>query len=107
VVYGHEELMMISAGGIVIRTPIETISEHAGRSTSGVILMRLQSGDRLAAIALLEPSPNGDQPDEPESESLADVPIDAEEPEVSQLLATEGTYDPDEEAEAQEAEEEE
>jgi hypothetical protein len=92
--------MMISAGGIVIRTPIETISERTGRSTSGVILMRLLSGDRLAAIALLEPSPNGDQPDEPESESLADVPIDAEEPEVTQLLATEGTYDPDEELEA-------
>jgi DNA gyrase subunit A len=108
VVYGHEELMMISTGGIVIRTPIETISERTGRSTSGVILMRLQSGDRLAAIALLEPSPNGDQPDEPESESLADVPIDAEEPEVSDLLATEGTYDPDEELEeADEAEEEE
>jgi DNA gyrase subunit A len=99
VVYGHEELMMISAGGIVIRTPIDTISEHAGRATSGVILMRIQSGDRLAAIALLEPSPNGDQPDDQSSESLADVPIHAEEPEVAEVLSTEGTYDPDEELE--------
>jgi DNA gyrase subunit A len=59
VVQGFEELMMISAGGIVIRTPLETISERAGRATSGVILMNLRDGDRLAAIAILEPSPNG------------------------------------------------
>jgi hypothetical protein len=65
VVHGFEELMMISAGGIVIRTPLETISERAGRATSGVILMNLRDGDRLAAIAILEPSTNGngDDPD--------------------------------------------
>src|SRR6202022_925769 len=63
VVRGHEELMMISAGGIVIRTPLETISERAGRATSGVILMNLRDGDRLAAIAILEPSPNGNGDD--------------------------------------------
>jgi DNA gyrase subunit A len=63
VVQGHEELMMISAGGIVIRTPLETISERSGRATSGVILMNLREGDRLAAIALLEPSPNGNGDD--------------------------------------------
>jgi DNA gyrase subunit A len=60
VVEGTEELMMISTGGIVIRTPIETISEHSGRATSGVTVMKLRDGDRLAAIALLEPSANGD-----------------------------------------------
>jgi DNA gyrase subunit A len=53
VVQGHEELMMISADGIVLRTPLETISERSGRATSGVILMNLRDGDRLAAIALL------------------------------------------------------
>lgn len=89
---------MISAGGIVIRTAIETISERTGRSTSGVILMRLQSGDRLAAIALLEPSANG--ADGPESDSLADVPIVAEEPEVTEALTTE-TQDEDDELSAE------
>jgi DNA gyrase subunit A len=59
VVRGDEELMMISAGGIVIRTPLDTISERTGRATSGVILMNLREGDRLAAIAIIEPSPNG------------------------------------------------
>jgi DNA gyrase subunit A len=63
VVQGYEELMMISAGGIVIRTPLETISERSGRATSGVILMNLRDGDRLAAIALLEPSSNGNGDD--------------------------------------------
>jgi hypothetical protein len=64
VVFGYEELMMISAGGIVIRTPLETISERTGRATSGVILMNLRDGDRLAAIAILEPSANGNGDDD-------------------------------------------
>jgi DNA gyrase subunit A len=59
VVKGYEELMMISAGGMVVRTAIETISERTGRLTSGVKLMNVRDGDRLAAIAILEPSPNG------------------------------------------------
>src|SRR5204863_3910122 len=44
VVQGYEELMMISAGGIVIRTPLETISERTGRLTSGVRVMNLREG---------------------------------------------------------------
>src|SRR5579859_2931184 len=59
VVKGYEELMMISAGGMVVRTAIETISERSGRLTSGVKLMNVRDGDRLAAIAILEPSTNG------------------------------------------------
>jgi DNA gyrase subunit A len=84
VVQGHEELMMISADGIVLRTPLETISERAGRATSGVILMNLREGDRLAAIALLEPSPNGNGDDnghtviaDGDEELLAVLPAEA------------------------------
>ena len=73
VVQGYEELMMISAGGIVIRTPLETISERTGRATSGVILMNLREGDRLAAIAILEPSTNGNG-DDNGAESPGDAP---------------------------------
>jgi DNA gyrase subunit A len=73
VVQGYEELMMISAGGIVIRTPLETISERTGRATSGVILMNLRDGDRLAAIAILEPSPNGNGDDDATDVDDADV----------------------------------
>jgi DNA gyrase subunit A len=74
VVQGYEELMMISAGGIVIRTPLETISERSGRATSGVILMNLRDGDRLAAIAILEPSTNGNgNGDDDEAGPVADA----------------------------------
>ena len=74
VVRGYdEELMMISAGGIVIRTPLETIREYAGRMTSGVILMNLRDGDRLAAIAILEPSTNGNGDDPAASETDAEL----------------------------------
>jgi DNA gyrase subunit A len=78
VVRGHEELMMISTNGIVIRTPLETISERTGRATSGVILMNLRENDRLAAIAVLEPSPNGG-----EVEEVEQVEEEAEESEPS------------------------
>jgi DNA gyrase/topoisomerase IV subunit A len=70
--------MMISTNGIVIRTPLETISERTGRATSGVILMNLRENDRLAAIAVLEPSPNGG-----EVEEVEQVEEEAEESEPS------------------------
>ncbi len=72
VVYGHEELMMISANGIVIRMAIETISEYSGRATSGVTVMRLDEGDRVAAVAILEPSANGDD-EGPDDNAEVDV----------------------------------
>ncbi len=97
VVRGHEELMMISTGGIVIRTALDTISEHASRATSGVTVMSLRQGDRLAAMALLEPAANGDG--EPVDEtSLAEVPILAEEPDVVAALTPGSTVDLDAEA---------
>jgi DNA gyrase subunit A len=105
VVEGSEELMMISAGGIVIRTPIETISERTGRATSGVILMNLRDGDRLAAIAILEPSPNGngdDHPGEPVGEEdeavLSALPTQVEE------VVDEGDDDDSEDEEEEESE---
>jgi DNA gyrase subunit A len=109
VVQGYEELMMISAGGIVIRTPLETISERSGRATSGVILMNLREGDRLAAIAILEPSPNGngddtvvsDVPDvaeaEADEETLAALPSRAD------LEASEAEVEADDEDEDEES----
>jgi DNA gyrase subunit A len=104
VVHGFEELMMISAGGIVIRTPLETISERTGRATSGVILMNLRDGDRLAAIAILEPSTNGNGDEggaveEVDEEALAALPSQSD-VEVSEAEAT-----PDDDAAAGDDEE--
>jgi DNA gyrase subunit A len=65
VVRGHEEAMVISASGIVLRTPVDSISAQ-GRAAQGVQLMNLKSGDRVACLALL----NGDDHsgDEPASQ---------------------------------------
>jgi DNA gyrase subunit A len=46
----EEQLIVISEGGQVIRTPIENI-RVTGRQTQGVIIMRLEEGDTVATIA--------------------------------------------------------
>jgi DNA gyrase subunit A len=45
-----EELMMISTAGQVIRIPLDQV-RVSGRQTRGVIIMRLDDGDRVASIA--------------------------------------------------------
>src|SRR5205085_5822568 len=52
VVQGTEEAMVTSASGIVLRTPVASISVQ-GRSAQGVALMNLKVGDRVACVALL------------------------------------------------------
>ena len=52
VVQEDEEAMVISASGIVLRTPVASISEQ-GRTAQGVALMSPRRGDRVACIALL------------------------------------------------------
>ena len=44
------DLMIISAGGVVIRTDVSTI-HVAGRATQGVRLMNLGEGDKVVAVA--------------------------------------------------------
>ncbi|MBU2559362.1 DNA gyrase subunit A [archaeon] len=46
----ENELMMTSAEGVVIRSPVKGISV-IGRNTQGVTLMKLAKGDKVAAIA--------------------------------------------------------
>jgi DNA gyrase subunit A len=77
VVHGDEELMMSSAGGIIVRIAIDSINEYSGRLTSGVKVMNVKDGDRVAAIAILEPSTNGNGDDDPDH-VLAEEPLDAE-----------------------------
>jgi DNA gyrase subunit A len=42
--------MLISDGGTVIRIPVDGI-RRAGRSTQGVIVMRLREGEQVATLA--------------------------------------------------------
>jgi DNA gyrase subunit A len=46
----EEEILIISASGMVLRTAVGAISQ-IGRQTQGVIVMRLQSDDQVVAIA--------------------------------------------------------
>jgi len=48
----QDELMMITAGGIMIRTGLEEI-RTIGRNTQGVRVIRLDAGDKLVAAAKL------------------------------------------------------
>jgi DNA gyrase subunit A len=55
------ELMLISEGGIVLRTPVQHISLQL-RSTQGVTLMDVE-GDRVAAVAVIDMDREYDSPD--------------------------------------------
>jgi DNA gyrase subunit A len=59
VVSSSQQLMIISADGIVIRTPVREKDPKQGitiqgRSTEGVRLMRLSQGDKVVAIACFD-----------------------------------------------------
>ena len=67
------QVMLISTAGTVIKIPVEDV-KRLGRSTQGVIVMRLRGDDeRVSALAPVVESdePNGD------AEPIADEPVDA------------------------------
>jgi DNA gyrase subunit A len=63
---GDEEVMLISNGGTLVRTPIEDISV-LGRNTQGVTLIRLGKEEQLVQIepvaASVDDTPDDDTPD--------------------------------------------
>ena len=50
VVQEADDLTVMSAGGVILRTKVKQISQQ-GRATRGVRLMNLQPGDHVAAVA--------------------------------------------------------
>ena len=58
------ELLIISAGGLVIRTPVDGISQQ-GRSAQGVSVMSLRPDDRVVSISYA----NGNGSAEPHAET--------------------------------------
>ncbi len=63
VVAADEQVMIISAGGIVTRTPVKEKDRRKGittqgRSTQGVRLMRVDPGDEVVAIASFDGEPD-------------------------------------------------
>src|SRR5699024_5928646 len=61
-VTGEEDIMLITVAGVLIRIPIEDISQ-TGRNTQGVLLIRIQDEEEVATVAVIE------KDDEEESET--------------------------------------
>jgi DNA gyrase subunit A len=53
-IQGKDDLMMITANGIIIRTGLEKI-RSIGRNTQGVRLIKLKAGDKLVAAEKISP----------------------------------------------------
>lgn len=64
----NDDLMLISAKGIIIRTGLEQM-RNIGRNTQGVRLIRLDKGDKLVAVARVVKE-NGDKEKKEESKEL-------------------------------------
>lgn len=58
-----EDLLITCKSGIILRTPIANIKE-AGRATQGVILIRLDNGDEIAAVSKVEEQQEDEKTDE-------------------------------------------
>ena len=59
-----DEVMLISTGGVLIRTPVKSIREMS-RSTQGVTLINLDDGEKLAGLErVAETDDEGDAGDE-------------------------------------------
>ena len=65
-VHGEDDLMMITANGIIIRTGLDEI-RSIGRNTQGVRLIKLKEGDKLVAAAKIVSESEDDSQDEPDN----------------------------------------
>jgi DNA gyrase subunit A len=66
------QVMMISTGGTVIRMPVEEI-KRLGRSTQGVIVMRLRGDEQVSSLALVAEAEEGAPVDESSEEQQAEA----------------------------------
>ena len=78
VVDGSEDLLLVTAAGILIRTHVDTI-RIAGRATQGVIVMRFkEEGDQVISLALAEREEEESTNDQENVENLTDDTADSE-----------------------------
>lgn len=57
IVEENDELMIITEEGVVVRTPVEGVSQ-LGRSTQGVHIMNVADKDKVTAVAVTEGNPS-------------------------------------------------
>jgi len=74
-----DEVMLITAKGIVLRTDLSQVRE-IGRATQGVRLMRPEEGDHVVAAArVIQEDENGQEPAQAPADNEADAPGDGPE----------------------------
>ncbi len=78
VVMPEDEITLITAGGIALRTAVENV-RVAGRPTLGVHVISLDEGDRLASLARLEANPEENARAAAEAAANAGVVAEADE----------------------------
>ncbi|MHB1162013.1 MAG: DNA gyrase C-terminal beta-propeller domain-containing protein, partial [Chloroflexota bacterium] len=94
VVKPTDELMAISSGGLVIRTPVESIS-RLGRDTQGVSVMDLREGDKVASISITNGNGNGKKTEEqPAGNGEATEVVEASETVAVGVEVEDGQVDP-------------
>ncbi|MBN1844172.1 MAG: DNA gyrase subunit A [Sedimentisphaerales bacterium] len=78
-----DDLMLISAKGILIRTGLDQLRD-IGRNTQGVRLIRLDAGDTLVAVArVAKENDNEKEPAEPDAEPVEpEIQADESEPDA-------------------------
>ena len=81
VVKPEDEITLITAGGIALRTAVENV-RVAGRSTLGVHVMSLDEGDRLASLARLEANPEENARAVAEATANLEIAVESEEEEA-------------------------
>ena len=73
-VHEKEDLLITCKSGITLRTSVSNIKE-AGRATQGVILIRLDNGDEIAAISKLDEDDSENNNGNDAMNNAADHPV--------------------------------
>ena len=97
----EDEVMLISSGGMIVRTPVAPI-RAIGRATQGVRLIRLKANQRLVSVAKVVSPPEDDSDDGTPAEPLEDVG-----PDDDREIEPPDDIDPDDENPEEESPEEE
>jgi len=71
-----DELMMITANGIIIRTGLDEVREIS-RNTQGVRLIKISAGDKLVAAAKIVAEDEGDAQNEQQAQGQKENPQDS------------------------------
>jgi DNA gyrase subunit A len=105
-VQDDDELMITSANGIMLRTDLSSLRE-IGRATQGVRVIRVEEGDRVAAVARIAREENGDKeehdiesqgPNGSPTEGSAPSPAQDDAPEATDTPSTDANQENEEEA---------